>query len=199
MAYVCFGGLISNAEELQDVEDANEDLTYPDEEWGYHTSPLQLAAFQLSSLTQACEAEDMVRAQKEVRGHDLTRRKNAECRFAAITPLALTPILPSSVWLGDVVVGASPINIATRQFIAKCMQDGLHVLELFGGVEYGGPPNHTICSSGTTRSARCTGQVRLQGEVATILPSWSTTIKSGARHIRLAVSSFAAVSKTSNG
>ena len=66
MAYACFGGLISNAAEQQDVEDADEDLTLPDEEWGYHTSPLQLAAFQLSSLTQACEAEDMVRAQKEV-------------------------------------------------------------------------------------------------------------------------------------
>ena len=113
MAYACFGRLISNAADLQDVEDANEDLTFPDEEWGYHTSPLQLAAFQLSSLTQACEAEDMVRAQKEVRGQDLTRRENAACRYAAITPLALAPILPSSAWLGDVVVGASPINTAT--------------------------------------------------------------------------------------
>ena len=66
-----------------------------------------------------------------------TRRENAACRFAAITPLALTPILPSSAWLGDVVVGASPINTATRQFSAQCMQDGLHVLELFGGVGLG--------------------------------------------------------------
>ena len=134
MAYACFGGLISNAPKLQDVEDTDEDLKYPDEEWGYHASPLQLAAFQLSSLTQACEAEDMVRAQKEVRGHDLTRRENAACKFVAITPLALTPILPSSAWLGDMVIGASPINTATRQFSAQCLQDGLHVLELFGGV-----------------------------------------------------------------
>ena len=114
IAYACFGGLISNAAELQDVQDADEDLT-SDEEWGYHTSPLQLAAFQLSSLAQACEAEDMVRMQKEVRGRDLTRRENAAGRFVAITPLALTPILPSSSWLGDVVEGASPINTATRQ------------------------------------------------------------------------------------
>ena len=137
MAYACFGGLISNAAELQDVEDADEDLTNSDEDWGHHTSPLQLAAFQLSSLAQACEAEDMVRVQKEVRGHDLTRMENAACRFAAITPLALTPIMPSSAWLGDVVVGASPIETATRQFSAQCMQDGLHVLELFGGVGLG--------------------------------------------------------------
>ena len=52
IAYACFGGLISNAAKLQDVQDADEDLT-SDEEWGYHTSPLQLAAFQLSSLAQA--------------------------------------------------------------------------------------------------------------------------------------------------
>ena len=102
-----------------------------------HTSPLQLAAFQLSSLAQACEAEDMVQVQKEVRGRDLTRRENAADRFAAITPLALTPILPSSAWIGEVVVGASPINTATRQFSAQCMQDGLHVLELFGGAGLG--------------------------------------------------------------
>ena len=32
------------------------------------------------------------------------------------------------------IEGASPINTATRQFSAQCMQDGLHVMELFGGV-----------------------------------------------------------------
>ena len=32
MAYACFGELISNAAELQDVEDDDEDLTLPDEE-----------------------------------------------------------------------------------------------------------------------------------------------------------------------
>ena len=79
----------------------------------------------------------MVRKQKEVRGHDLARRENAAGRFAAITPLALTPILPSSAWLGDMVVGASPINTATRQFSAQALQDGLHVMELFGGVGLG--------------------------------------------------------------
>ena len=45
MAYACFGGLISNAAKLQDVEDADEDLSTADEGWGYHTSPPQLAAF----------------------------------------------------------------------------------------------------------------------------------------------------------
>ena len=64
---------------------------------------------------------------------------------------------------------------------------------------YGGPPNYTICSSGIARSARCTGQVRLQGEVATVLPSWSTTIQSGAWHIGPAVPAVAAVSRTSDG
>ena len=47
MAYACFGG-------LQDVEDANEDLTISDEEWGYHTSPLQLAAFCYDMRSQLC-------------------------------------------------------------------------------------------------------------------------------------------------
>ena len=102
MAYACFGGPISDATKLQDVGDVGEDLTNSDEEWGYRTSPLQLAVFQLSSLAQACEAEDMVRVQKEVRGQDLTQRESAAGRFAAITPLALTPIRPSSAWLGDV-------------------------------------------------------------------------------------------------
>ena len=77
----------------------------------------------------------MVRVHKEVRGHDLARRENAAVRLAAITPLALSPLLPSSKWLSDVIMGASPINTATRQFSAQAKRDdGLHVLELFGGV-----------------------------------------------------------------
>ena len=110
------------------MQDADEDLD-SDEEWGYHTSPLQLAAYQLSSLAQACEAADMVELQKEVRVRDLTRRENAADRLVAITPLALTPILPSSSWIGGVIEGASPINTATRQFSAQALQDGLHVME----------------------------------------------------------------------
>ena len=45
MAYACFGGVINNAAELLDVHDADEDLVTTDDDWGYHNSPLQLAAF----------------------------------------------------------------------------------------------------------------------------------------------------------
>ena len=74
---------------------------------------------------------------KEVREHDLARRENAVVRLATVTPLARSPLSPTSRWLGDVAEGASPINTSTRQFSAQAIRDGLHVLELFGGVGLG--------------------------------------------------------------
>ena len=117
--------------------DSDEESTAAKEEEGYHSSPLQLAAIQLRDLSQACEAANAVRVQKEVRGHDLTQRENAAVRLAAINPLSLLPLLPSSKWLGDVVMGASPINTATGTFSVQALQEGLHVLELFGGIGLG--------------------------------------------------------------
>ena len=89
VAYACFTGLISNEEELQDVEGAEDDTIPEDDDWGYHFSPSQLAGAQLSLLAQACDAAHAVRVTKEVRGHDLARRENAVVRLAAVTPLAL--------------------------------------------------------------------------------------------------------------
>ena len=137
IAYACFSELISNAAELLDVADSDEDAAALEDDWGYHTSPLQLAAVQLSNLAQACEAADMEILRKEVRGHDQTRRDNAAERLVAITPLSLSPILPTSSWIGGEVMGAFPINTATRRIGSQAIQDGLHVLELFGGIGLG--------------------------------------------------------------
>ena len=65
------------------------------------------------------------------------RRENAAARLAAVTPLSLSPLLPTSKWLGEEVLGASPINTATRVLTQQAQRDGLHVLELFGGVGLG--------------------------------------------------------------
>ena len=46
-------------------------------------------------------------------------------------------MLPSSEWIGGSVVNAFPINTATRQLSQYSKRDGLHVLELFGGVGLG--------------------------------------------------------------
>ena len=71
MAYACFGGLISHAEEMHDVQGADEDAIPEDEvDIDYHNSPHQLAAMQLSDLALACERESEVRMVKEVRARD---------------------------------------------------------------------------------------------------------------------------------
>ena len=98
---------------------------------------MQLATRELSRLEQACFALETVRVHKEMRGHDLARRENAAARLAAVTPLSLSPLLPTSKWLGEEVLGASPINTATRVLTQQAQRDGLHVLELFGGVGLG--------------------------------------------------------------
>ena len=54
VAYAYFGGFISNEEELQDVEGAHDDIIPPDDDYGFHFSPHQLAAVQLHNLAAAC-------------------------------------------------------------------------------------------------------------------------------------------------
>ena len=126
-----------------------------------------------------------------MRGHDLTRRENAVVRLAAINPLSLTPLLPYSKWLGDVVVGASPINTASRQFSVQAKRDGLHVLELFGGIGLGVlrtalAAGYTIrCYTYVDRdpiSTRIAASVlqALQRQYPTLLPNAGATEQAGA-------------------
>ena len=89
---------------------------------------------ELSQVEQACAKVETLRVHKEVRGHDQVRRGNAAAGLAAVTPFPLTPLLPTSKWLGDEVLGASPINTATKMLTQQAKRDGLHVLELFGGI-----------------------------------------------------------------
>ena len=137
MAYACFAGLIGGEAELHDVQGASDDIIPEEEDWGYHSAPHQLVAAQLSILSQAVERVELTQMQEEVRGQDLTRRENAAVRLAVATSQALTPLLPTSKWLGVEVMGSSPINTATRQFSAQAKSEGLHVLELFGGIGLG--------------------------------------------------------------
>ena len=138
IAYACFGGLICTPTELQDVQATDDDyIPEDDDDYGFHSSPLQLAATELSRMEQVCAMVETVRAHKEVRGHDQERRENAAARLAAVTPLSLRPLQPTSKWLGNEVMGATPINTATRMLTQQSTRDGLHVLELFGGVGLG--------------------------------------------------------------
>ena len=108
-----------------------------DDDYGYQTSPLQLAAIELRHLPEVCERADTVRLKKEVRDTALARRENAAARLAAASPLALPALLPSSKWLADAVYGAVPLNTSIRKLSLQAQRDGLHVLELFGGVGLG--------------------------------------------------------------
>ena len=51
---------------------------------------------------------------KEVREHNLVRREHAATRLAAVTPLALPPLLPSFRCLGDVVMGVLRTTLAAK-------------------------------------------------------------------------------------
>ena len=88
-------------------------------------------------MKQVCAKIDTERVHKEVRGHNEERRENAAARLATVTPLSFRPLLPTSKWLGNEVLGATPINTATRMLTQQSTRDGLHVLELFGGVGLG--------------------------------------------------------------
>ena len=50
-----------------------------DDNWGYHSSPSQLAAAHL-----AIEEAAARKVRKEVRGRDLARRENAVARLASV-------------------------------------------------------------------------------------------------------------------
>ena len=108
-----------------------------DDDYGYQTSPLQLATIKLRHLPEVCERADTVRLKKEVRGTDLARRDNAAARFAAASPLALPALLPTPKWLGDAIYGAIRINTSIGQLSLQAQRDDSHVLELFGGVGLG--------------------------------------------------------------
>ena len=72
-----------------------------------------------------------------MRGRDLARRENAAARLASVSPLALPPLLPSSTWQGEASMGAVPIITTTQHFNTHAMAEGLHVVELFGGIGLG--------------------------------------------------------------
>ena len=74
---------------------------------------------------------------KEVRARDQQRRENASVLLSSVVPLALPSLLPTSSWLGEAVLGASPLNTSTRHFSATAKRDGLQVMELFGGIGLG--------------------------------------------------------------
>ena len=114
-----------------------EDSIPEDDDFGFHTSPLQLAAANLRDLVEVCDREDKLRYRKEVRGDDRLRRDNAAARLASVTPLSLTPLLPSSKWLGGAILGAFPLNTSTVQLNQTSCRNGLHVMELFAGVGLG--------------------------------------------------------------
>ena len=104
---------------------------------GFHNSPLQLAATELRDLSVACERQAAARKCKEVKDGDQLRRENAAAWLSSVIPLSIAPLLPICKWIGDTVVNAFPINTATRQFAQYSNRDGLHVLQLFGGVGLG--------------------------------------------------------------
>ena len=137
MACACFGGLISGEEELQDVYSSMEEDIPENDYFGFHNSPLQLAATELKNLNQACGLASEAQRCKTVRDGDQLRRENAAARLSSVTPLSIAPLLPSSEWIGGPIVNAYPINTATRQFAQYSKRDGLHVMELFGGIGLG--------------------------------------------------------------
>ena len=96
-----------------------------------------MAATGLRDLVEVCDRETEVWHGKEVRSNDLLQRENAAVRLLSVAPLSLPPLLPSSKWLGGAVLGEFPFNTATVQLSQQACTDGLHVMELFGGVGLG--------------------------------------------------------------
>ena len=137
VAYAYFAGLISSEEDLQDAQCGFEDTIPVDDDFGFHTSTLQMAATSLKDLFEVCERETEVRVSKEVRSSNLLERDNAAVRLSSVAPLSLSPLLPSSQWLGGAVLEASPINTATMQLSQQSCAEGLHVMELFARVRLG--------------------------------------------------------------
>ena len=95
VAYACFAGLINSEKDLQEVQCGFENTIPEDDEFGFHTSPLQMATANLRDLVEVCDRETEVRYGKEVRSNDLLRRENAAARPSSVAPLSLPPLLPS--------------------------------------------------------------------------------------------------------
>ena len=129
------------------MESAFEDIIPEDDDFGFHTSPLQLTATQLKDLVQACERAEEEQALKVVRGDDLLRREDAAGRLANVASLSIPPLLPSSKWLG----GASN-TFTARQWGRLDMCCNLHpekkaILEHAYAAPSGGclPLIHEMC------------------------------------------------------
>ena len=137
IAYACFSGLLDGEADLQDVQDANDEVIPVEGDFGFHSSPLLLAAINTSTLREACDRTESVRLCEEVRVGDLARRENAAVRLAQTIPLTLPTLHPTSKWLGDVVQGAVPVNTSVRMLSDQAHRNGLHVVELFGGIGLG--------------------------------------------------------------
>ena len=121
VAYACFAGLINSEKDLQEVQCGFEDTIPEDDDFGFHTSPLQMGVANLRDLVEVCDRESEVRYGKEVRSNDWLRRENAAVRLSSVTPLSLPPLLPSSKWIGGAVLGAFPLNTSTVQLSHKVM------------------------------------------------------------------------------
>ena len=67
---------------MQDVQSGFEDSIPDDDTFGFHTSPLQMAAANLRDLVEVCDREDKLRYGREIRGNDRLRRENAAARLA---------------------------------------------------------------------------------------------------------------------
>ena len=61
----------------------------------------------------------------------------AAARLASVSSLALPPLLPSSTWLGGSSMASVPLDTSTQQCSTRVKAEGLHVVELFGGIELG--------------------------------------------------------------
>ena len=137
IAYACFEGLINGSEELQDVQGENDPIVPTEEDFGFETSPLQLATLRFQHLREESDHSELVRLSKEVGLEDLARRGDAVFRLESTSSLTLPTLLPSSKWIGDAVNGSVPINTSIRTLTVQARQNGLHVLELFGGIGLG--------------------------------------------------------------
>ena len=75
------------------MQGADDDVIPMEEDIGYHTSPLQLAAVRLQHLAEACDRTESVRLCEEVRVDDLARRGDVVARLVDTYPLALPTLL----------------------------------------------------------------------------------------------------------
>ena len=137
-----------NTADLLDVQSAIDNQISKEEEWekeeeinvDYHTAPHQLAAMRLREANLAAirlrDANLAAELQAVVASHR-TRRENATLRLQQAQELHQSPIHPTSSWMGDTMNNASPITTSIQKWTPETKQNGLHVLELFGGIGLG--------------------------------------------------------------